>query len=128
MNYLDPGFIGVAAASALGIIAGAICLMLMRRQRIAIEETRSELGSKLSDYMKTCSEQIERLGRNIATLELAAQNVDDAGKGGLTRSARSQAMHLLRSGMPPDSAASVVGLGKREMRLIASVSGILSLK
>lgn len=128
MNYLDPGFIGGAAGGALGVIAGLACFILSRRHRSALERAGSALRSELNDYKAECSAQIEQLGRNVSTLELSAQNVDEAGKGGLTRSVRSQAMHLLRSGMPPDSAASVVGLGKREMRLIASVSGILALK
>lgn len=132
MNYADPGLI----AGATGSIPGLICLLVLRRHRIKIDNTRSELRSEmnsivhsaLNEYKVECAEQIAQLGRNVETLERNAQNVDEAGKGGLTRSVRSQAMHLLRSGMPPESAASVLGIGKREMRLIARVSGILSLK
>lgn len=132
MNYVDPGLI----VGGLGCLGGAICLIALRRHRMAIESARSELRSELNtmvhsaldEYKVECAEQIAQLGRNVATLERAAQNIDEAGKGGLTRSVRSQAMHLLRSGMQPESAASVLGVGKREMRLIASVAGILSLK
>ena len=74
-----------------------------------------------------CAGQIAQLGESVSELAKSAQSMD-AAKGGITRSARSQAMQLLRSGMSPDNAAAALGIGRREMHLLASVSRILIMK
>jgi len=123
-TFVDPGVPGGAS----GILGSVICWLALRQRRIAVERTHAELWAMLGAHKAECSEKIEQLGRGIAVLELSAQNRDEAGNAGLTRSVRSQAMQLLRSGMPPDSAASTLGIGRREMRLIAGVSRALSLR
>jgi hypothetical protein len=120
----DPGLI----AGASGILGSVICWLALRQRRIAVERTHAELGAMLGSHKADCAEKIEHLGRSIVVLELTVQNRDEAGKAGLTRSVRSQAMQLLRSGMPQDIAASTLGIGRREMRLIAGVSRALSLR
>lgn len=124
MSFIDPGII----AGASGIAGSAICLLALRKDRIAAERTHAELRALLSAHQAECAERTEQLGRGIAFLELSAQNRDEAGRPALTRSLRSQAIQLLRSGMPPDSAASTLGISRREMRLIAHVSRALSLR
>lgn len=128
MTFHDPGLI----AGVFGILGGLICLLALRNHRVAVEKTQAELRLELQSMLReqqvACSGQIAQLGRNVAVLELSAQNIDEAAKGGLTRSVRSQAMQLLRSGMSPESAASTLGIGRREMRLIARVSRTLSLR
>jgi hypothetical protein len=46
--------------------------------------------------------------------------------GSLNRSARSQALQLLRSGMSPETAAATLGMGRREMRLLDRVAQTFS--
>jgi hypothetical protein len=107
----DPGLV----AGASGIAGSVICLLALRKGRIAVERTHAEFRALLAE----CIEKTE---------QLSAQNRDESGRTALTRSIRSQAIQLLRSGMPPDTAASTLGIGKREMRLIACVSRELSLR
>jgi hypothetical protein len=118
----------VLIAGACGILTGSICLLALRRHRIAIDRSHAELRSMLREQEVEWSARIEQLNRGMAILELRAQNYDEVAKGGgLTHSVRLRAMQLLRSGMSPESAASTLGIGRREMRLIAGVSRTLSL-
>jgi hypothetical protein len=73
-----------------------------------------------------CLQQISQVGRTVESLELSGQNTGDAISRVMNRSLRSQATHLLRSGMMPDTVASTLGVAKREVRLIAGVSGLLT--
>jgi hypothetical protein len=129
VTFLDPGII----AGACGLLGASIWGRRALRKHCAAAaqshaELRSELQSMLCEQKADWTEQIAQLGRTVAVMELSAQNIDEAGKGGLTRSVRAQAMQLLRSGMSPERAASTMGIGKREMRLIAAVSRTLCLK
>jgi hypothetical protein len=90
------------------------------------EELQAELQSQLRQQREEFSEQVSRLGRSVEVLELSAKSVEEAGRG-LSRSRRSQAMQLLRSGMSPENAATSIGMERREMHLIAKVSRILTL-
>jgi hypothetical protein len=89
---------------------------------------RLEMQSMLREHQVECSAQIAQLAANVAVLETSAQNADNLSTGALSRSTRSQAMQLLRSGMSPENVAASLGLGRREMRLLASVSRTLHLK
>jgi hypothetical protein len=110
VNVLDTA---VYAGPALGVMAGLFCLLVMRKQRAQHGE---------------CARQIAQLTRQVADLQLSHQNIEDVSKGGLPRSRCSQAMQLLRSGMPAESVASSLGMATREMRLIAEVARMLSLQ
>jgi hypothetical protein len=119
----------------LAILTGIICLMLMRRRRVGVDQKHSELESmirqqhgEISRVMEQTQQSVARLSRDVADLELNARNIEEAGLGGLNRTKRSQAMQLLRSGMSPETAASTLGITTREMRLISRVSRILSLQ
>ena len=126
MNFFDPALI----AGVCGTLAGAVCLLMLRRHRALAERQReqlqSELQSELRQQREELSQQVAHLGRSVEVLELSAKSVEEAGRG-LTRSRRSQAMQLLRSGMSPESAATSLGMGRREMHLIAKVSRILTI-
>ena len=126
MNMIDPALI----AGICGTVAGAACLLMLRRQRVRAEwqreELQAELQSQLRQQREEFTEQVARLGHSVEVLELSAKSVEEAGRG-LSRSRRSQAMQLLRSGMSPESAATSMGMGRREMQLIARVSRILTL-
>jgi hypothetical protein len=119
----------------LGTLTGVICLVMLRRRRAEVEWKHCELESIIRqqhDESARGAGQIEQsiaqLSRSVADLELNARNIGEAGWGGLTRTRRSQAMQLLRSGVSPESAASTLGIAMREMRLISRVSRILSLQ
>ncbi len=126
MNVIDPALI----AGVCGTIAGAACLLILRRHRARAEwqreELQAELKSQLLQQRDDFSEQVACLGRSVEVLELSAKSVEEASRG-LSRSRRSQAMQLLRSGMSPESAATSLGMARREMHLIAKVSRILTL-
>jgi hypothetical protein len=108
VNVLDTA---AYAGPILGAMAGLFCRLVLRKQREQHDE---------------CARQIAQLTRQVADLQLSHQNIEDVSKGGLPRSRRSQAMQLLRSGMPAESVASSLGIATREMHLIAEVSRMLS--
>ncbi len=110
-----------------GILTGIVCLLRLRSYSLSGDRKRDELVSMLRQHRDECSEQFAQLGRSIGVMELSARSMEEAGRG-LTRSRRSQALQLLRSGMSPESAASSLGIAKREMRLIARVSRILPIQ
>ncbi len=125
---------GVAAAAAAvsAIAAVTVFALLLRRGRIDAkerEEARRREMESLLDVQKTeCSRHLEQLGRRLEFLESSAQSSGSIATGGLTRSTRAQAMQMLRSGMSPENIATRLGIGRREMRLIAHVSRTLSLE
>ena len=121
VTFVDPGLIAGASAF-LGSLFGFLAL---RKRAAALERAHIELRATLGAHEIECSEKIEQLVHAVAVLEMSAQNIDEAGKAGLTRSVRSQAMQLIRRGISPDNAASTLGIGKHEMRLIARVSDAL---
>jgi hypothetical protein len=132
----DPGLM----AGAVVVSGSLFGLVEWRKHRVRaagnharlLSELRSELQSRMQamllEQQVEYSRRIAELGSNVAALEQSAQNVDEVRTGELSRSVRSQAMQLLRSGMSPASAASALRIGKREMRLIATVSSTLSIK
>jgi hypothetical protein len=135
MMIPEPGLI----AGACGVLAASCCGLALRKHslralaaqaglRSEVDALRSEVEAMLNARQAESSVQIARLTESVTELESSARSVDVATKGGMTRSARSQAMQLLRSGMSPDNAASALGIGKREMHLLADVSRILLLK
>jgi hypothetical protein len=124
---VNPGIL----AGASGTLASLTCLLALRWLALgkyrsdawqSHADLRTELQAELSEQKAECSEQIALLRSSISVLELSAQSAEGAARGGLTRSLRSQAVQLVRSGMRPEGAASTLGIGRREMRLIACVS------
>ena len=71
-----------------------------------------------------CADLFLEVKRNLADLE--EESLQNAPKpGALSRSKRAEAMRLLRSGLSIEAAASSLGIGKREMRLLERVSQTL---
>lgn len=122
----DPGLI----AGVLGIVAAAICLFSLRGHRmrmdLRIEQTREELHIMLRQHQTEYEDGIGQVRHAVEFLEKSGQSTEDALRSRLTRSQRSQAMQLLRSGMSPESAAPAAGMAIRDMRLMAKVSRLLS--
>lgn len=110
-----------------GILLAGICLFSLRRRRIADSRRHAELLSMIEWQRAESAQQVAQLTRSVEILERTQRSVEEAA-GGLTRSHRSQAMQLLRSGMSPETVASSVGLATREMRLMARVSRVLTLQ
>src|ERR1035438_6839272 len=98
MMPVDPGLI----AGTAGICGAFLCYMMFRRQRSSAKADRETLRAELESIMHAqqveCLDQIAQFAETVAILGRSAQHMDDASKGGLTRSIRSQAMQLLRSG------------------------------
>src|SRR5438067_2115890 len=115
MNIPDAGFI----AGITGIVIAIMCLISFRKHKL-------ELSSVIRQHQTDCAGKCDQMKRNIAVLESSAQIIEQHGRTALTRSRRSEAMQLLRSGMPPDSAAAKLGIARREMRLILTISNILA--
>lgn len=113
-------------ASAGGLAAGASSLVALRRCRTRLDQAREEFLIMMRQQQTEYRDGLGEVHRSVAFLEQSARSIEDAVKGRLTSSVRSQAMQLLRAGIPPDKAAVTLGLGKGEMRLIARVSRILS--
>jgi hypothetical protein len=123
---LDPGLAGGVFGALIGAIAGVVCLLCLRRHRMELEQAREEFQIMLRQQQTEYLDGIAQVGKAVGFLEESAQNTEEAVKGRLTGSVRSQAMQLLRSGMKPETAAAKLGIGRREMSLISTVSRILS--
>ena len=110
MNAIDPALI----AGVCGTVAGAACLLMLRRHRARAEwqreELRAELQSQLRQQRAEFSEQVARLGHSVEVLELSAKSVEEAGRG-LSRSRRSQAMQLLQFGHESGESSNILGKG-----------------
>jgi hypothetical protein len=118
MKLLDPGLI----AGVLGLLIGLICLCALGKKSATFRRTQQELETNQA----ACLEQIGQVSRTVEFLELSGRNTDDAIGRAMNRSLRSQAMHLLRTGLSPETVASTLGVAIREVRLIAGVSSILA--
>jgi ABC-type cobalamin transport system ATPase subunit len=121
MNLTDPGLI----AGLTGILAAVACLVFLRGYRITTARQHEELSFLVRQQQMESAARIQQLERNLAVLESSSRSIENLSGGALTRSRRSQAMQLLRSGVSPDTAALKLGMAKREMRLIATISNIL---
>jgi hypothetical protein len=124
VNAFTALFFSGFAISVLTLVAVLAVSWSVRKQRTHFAQVQDEVQSKFGEQRDAFAGQIFELNRNIAVLELSQQNVEEGGR--LTRSRRSQAMQLLRSGVTPESAAASLDIAAREMRLIAKVSRILS--
>jgi hypothetical protein len=127
MHGYEGSGLGLIAGVA-GILIALVCLFLLRQQRACIERQYQEVTSVNRQHSAECSGKIDALEGSRAALEISAQTIEHPGRAGMMLSKRSQAMQLLRSGMSPDNAAAKLGIARREMRLIAKVSDILSLQ
>jgi|SRR5579863_2494545 len=100
--FIDPGLL----TGVCGILIGLIGLLALRKHRIAAGRAHAELRSMLREQEAEWSGRMEQFERHT----------------------KDRALQLLQSGMSAESAASTLGIGRREMRLIAGVSRMLMLK
>lgn len=114
-----------AVVSMLAILA-AVCLLAVRKRAVSNERRYSHLLSLINLQREEMTQQIEQLTRAVEAQEQNRRDIGEMCSAPLTRSHRAQAMHLLRSGMSPETAASSLELPAREIRLLARVSRILT--
>jgi len=122
---MTPDLALIAGTSAWGGVA--ISLVTQWRQRCKLAREAASAREALELRRSECSEQFEELRKAQQTLEGSLHSTRDVLRcGRLNRSTRSAAVQLLRSGMSADTAASSLGLARREMRMLAKVFVLLS--
>jgi hypothetical protein len=122
---MTPDLALIAGAAASG--AAAISMLTQWRHCRRFRRETASTRETLELWRNECSEQFEELRKADQTLEASLRSTCDVLRNGrLNRSTRTAALQLLRTGMSPDSAASSLGLAKREMQMIARVFLLLS--
>ena len=122
---MTPDLALIAGASAWGGVA--ICLLTQWRQRCTFRREAASTRESLELRRSECSEQFLELRKAHQNLEASLDSTRDVLRHGrLNRSTRTAALQLLRTGMSPDTAASSLGLARREMQMIARVFVLLS--
>ncbi len=122
MIAIQPEIIFATGCAGILIIVCLAFWLILRKQATL----RSEMQSHIDSRRDECHQEIAALAENVATLERSAQQIAEA-KGDITRSIRSQALQLLRSGMSSENTAAALGMGTNEVRLLATVSRSLRL-
>jgi len=116
----------VAVAGAAGLVPVLLVLWLHRRHRNRLRRDLEALRGSMERQQMVCLEMFSEVNRTLTTLEEGMNGLRQNPKSGtLNRSTRAQAMKLLRSGVSADAAASSLGVGRREIRLLENVSQIL---
>ncbi len=126
----DPGLI----AGVAGCLAALFSLLAVRRCHLRASRDSSRLSHEfesaqalLAGRQTLFSEEIAGLRHALSTLEIGMQNTDEILRDGrMNRTSRAQAMRLLRSGVSPDTAAATLGVARREIKLLATVSQLLA--
>jgi len=120
VRLLAPGLM-TAVACLVGF-----CLITLWSRGASLARMQRELRAAVERNQVACLEMIAQVGRAVEFLEVSGQNTEEAIGRALNRSLRSQTMGLLRSGLAADTVAATLGLAKREVRLIAGVSSVLT--
>jgi hypothetical protein len=126
----DPGLI----AGVAGCLAALFSLLAVRRCHLRASRDTGRLSLELergqaflAGQQALFSEELAGLRHALSTLELSMQNTDEILRDGrMNRTSRAQAMRLLRSGVSPDTAAATLGVARREIKLLATVSQLLA--
>ncbi len=122
---MTPDLALIAGASAWGGVAISMVTQWRHRRKLRRQATSTREALEL--HRIECSERFEELRKGQESLEESLDSTRNVLRNGrLNRSTRAAALQLLRTGMSPDSAASSLGLAKREMRMIARISALLS--
>jgi hypothetical protein len=116
--------IEMVLCALLLVITPSVGALWLRSSNLVRDQ--SEVRTAIERNQAAFRELMEQVGRSVAFLETSGQNTEDAIGRALKRSLRSQAMHLLGSGMSPESVAEAIALPTREVALIHCVSKILT--
>ena len=114
----------VGVASGIG---AAFSLVAWRRFRSELAADTMRLREETARCEADCAARITEFRLQFDALAVSMRNTEELlREGRLNRSSRAQAMHLLRTGVSPDTAAARLGMAKREMNLLSKVSLALS--
>jgi hypothetical protein len=126
----DPALI----AGVAGCSAALFSLLAVRKYHLAASRDSSRMSEDferrqtlVADRQELLSQEIAGLRSGISTLESSMQNTGELLRDGrMNGTSRAQAMRLLRSGVTPDTAAATLGVARREIKLLATVSQLLA--
>ncbi len=117
------------AVAGAGLLAGIVSMFLSWRQRSAERHGYDQLRSEMERRHAECLGQIGKLSEEMATSKRAAQSsVEFLNDGRMAIPARTRALRMLRSGKGSDITAVELGLGRREVELLAKVATLLAAK
>jgi hypothetical protein len=117
-----------AGVSGLALVAALLCLALGRRAAVRHRRDLAELRGSLEMALAACSLAIEEVKKEMAGRQTEAAAAPEPPRpGSLNRSARAEALKLLRSGMPAQAVGSATGMTSREVRLLERVAGTFCL-
>jgi hypothetical protein len=119
---LDAWMILSSAAASLALLS----ILAQWRFRARNRRDLAELRASAQRQADLFEEMQNEMKDSMAALEEAVRNAPEPPRpGALNKSERTQALQLLRSGVSTDVAASTLGLGKREVRLLERVAQTL---
>jgi hypothetical protein len=122
ISEMQMALAGAAGLSFLFVPSAAVQWRRRRRNRRELADLREAIERQQMASLEMFSE----VHRSVAMLEEGLRGVRETPKAGvLNRSARAQALQLLRSGLSAETAGPSLGIGKREMRLLERVSQTL---
>lgn len=125
ITMLAAGLAGAAAA-------GALAVTLFRRLRIR----QAEIETRTNKRQQTLHAELGRLRGEILSIRTRAEESERRAAAtstprhlltGLNVSHRTQALRLLRKGDPPEKVASILGVPKSEIELLAKVQRLLTM-
>jgi hypothetical protein len=117
------GDMALTAGSAAASISLVVLFLAQWRFRARTRRDLAGLRAALQLHVGDFEEKHAGLKKELSAIQAAAQDVPEPPRpGALNKSLRTQALHLLRSGASPETAAASLGLGKREMRLLERVA------
>ncbi len=122
----------LASAAVLAAIGALIAVFTQKKSAHRWQEA---VETGIYHVKKTCDDRAVELRaelethvkESLAAFEAAMSAPDHAlAAGRLSRSSRSEALRLLRSGIAPETAASTLGMPKNDIELLAKVSSVLT--
>jgi hypothetical protein len=123
----DQVTLAILCTIAAGLVLAIRLLVAQGRYRARIRCDVEELQRQFELERKVCADTFIELKENLARVR--EENVRETPKAGaLNRTTRAEALRLLRSGLAPETAASSLSVGRREMRLLERVAQTLCLR
>ncbi len=115
----------LALAGCACVIGGWSAFASFSNGRRLSREAKQLRNEMFSQALEGAS-NVESLKQSLGNLQTCMQSTDEVMRESrLNRSVRAQAFEMLRAGVSPDTAASKLGIARREMTLLARVSRAL---
>jgi hypothetical protein len=115
--------LAIMFTGAAGFVLALVLLAAQWRYRAQSRRDFEGLQRSFALEQKLCADTFLDLKRHLAAREQLPRETPKPGA--LSRSTRAEALRLLRSGLSHETAASSLGIGKREMRLLERVAHTL---